>query len=138
MKQPEEIKLEFTREWIRRAENDYRTARHLLESGEDYAYGVTFHAQQTAEKYIKAFLVWHQIEFKKTLDIALLIELAASLVPEFKKILAGAVELTPYGVEYRYPGDYPDVTVADAEKSFQLAMSVRDEIRKRLPSDALG
>ena len=57
MKPPEEVKLEFTREWIRKAENDYRTAKYLSEADEDYAYGVTFHAQQAAEKYIKAFLV---------------------------------------------------------------------------------
>jgi HEPN domain-containing protein len=57
MKKPEEIKLEFTCEWVRRAENDYRTTEHLFESGEAFAYGVTFHAQQTAEKYMKAFLV---------------------------------------------------------------------------------
>lgn len=137
MKQPEEVKLEFTQEWVRRSENDYRTARHLLESGEDYAYGVTFHAQQAAEKYIKAFLVWHQIEFKKTHDIAILLESAAMVVPEISQTLAEATELTPYGVEYRYPGDYPDVTAVDAENSFRLATLVRMEIRNRLPRQIL-
>ncbi len=133
MKKPEEVKLEFTREWIRRAENDYRTARYLFESGKDYSYGVTFHAQQAAEKYIKAFLVWHQIEFKKTHDIAILLESSATIAPEISKILTEAIALTPYGVEYRYPGDYPDVTGSDADKSIQLATLVRTEIRNRLP-----
>jgi len=137
MRPPDEIKLEFTREWSRRAENDYRTASHLFESGGEYAYGVTFHAQQTAEKYIKAFLVWHQIEFKKTHDIVLLLELAVSVASELSKVLADAPELTPYGVEYRYPGDYPDVTEVEAEKAFRLATLVRDEIRKRLPNDSM-
>jgi HEPN domain-containing protein len=138
MKPPEEVKLEFTRDWVRKAENDYRIARHLLESGADYAYGVTFHAQQTAEKYLKAFLVWHQIEFKKTHDIAILLESTAEVAPEISKTLAEVTDLTPYGVEYRYPGDYPDVSMADAEKSVQLAELVRTEIRNLLRETALG
>lgn len=137
MKKPEEIKLEFTREWVRRAENDYRITEHLFESGEAFAYGVTFHAQQTVEKYMKAFLVWHQIEFKKTHDIAVLLRSIASVASELLEILAEARELTPYGVEYRYPGDYPEVTVVDAEKSFRLAALVRSEVRNRLPHEAI-
>ena len=137
MRPPDEIKLEFTRQWARRAENDYRTASHLLKSGGEYAYGATFHAQQTAEKYLKAFLVWHQIDFRKTHDIAMLIELATPVVPDISEILADASELTPYGVEYRYPGDYPAVTGVDAVKAVRLATLVRDEIRKRLPTDSM-
>jgi HEPN domain-containing protein len=138
MKPPEEIKLEFTRDWVRKAENDYRIAKHLLESDEDYTYGVTFHAQQTAEKYLKAFLVWHQIEFKKTHDLAILLESAAKVAPEISETLTEVPDLTPYGVEYRYPGDYPDVTATDAEMSVQLAELVRTEIRNRLPETAMG
>lgn len=69
MKPPEAVKEEFTREWIRKAENDFKTAEHLLQGGPDFAEGTAFHSQQAAEKYLKAFLVWHQIEFQKTHDI---------------------------------------------------------------------
>lgn len=53
MKRPEEVKLEFAREWVQKAESDFRTARHLFESGEDFLYGTVFHAQQAAEKFPK-------------------------------------------------------------------------------------
>ena len=133
MRRPEEVKLEFTQEWVRKAENDYRTAKYLVESGQDFAYGATFHAQQAAEKYIKAFLVWHQIEFRKTHDIALLLELTVSVEAEIAKILSQTIELTPYGAQYRYPGDYPEVNVADMNRAFQLAELARMEIQRRLP-----
>jgi HEPN domain-containing protein len=84
--------------YVLRAENDYPIARHLLESGEEFAYGVTFHAQQMAEKYIKAFLVWHQIEFKKAHDITFLIESATTVTPELNETLSGTAELAPCGV----------------------------------------
>jgi HEPN domain-containing protein len=57
MRRPEEINTEFTRDWIRKAEIDFKTAGHLCQSGDEFVEGVTFHAQQAAEKYLKAFLV---------------------------------------------------------------------------------
>jgi hypothetical protein len=37
MRPPEEIKTEFTRDWIRKAEIDFKTAGHLCQSGDDFA-----------------------------------------------------------------------------------------------------
>lgn len=68
MKPPEVVKDEFTREWVRKAEIDFKTADHLCRSSAEFAGGAAFHSQQAAEKYLKAFLVWHQIEFQKTHD----------------------------------------------------------------------
>jgi HEPN domain-containing protein len=137
MKRPEEVKLEFTREWVCKAEADFKAASLLLKAGEDYLFQTAFHAQQSAEKYIKAFLVWQQIEFPKTHDIAKLLALAAQVVPDLPEILAEAKTLTPFGVDYRYPGDYPEVTTGDAEAALVLATRVRDQIRERLPEQAL-
>ena len=37
MKQPEDVKVEFVRDWTRKAESDFRTAQHLCAGGVDYA-----------------------------------------------------------------------------------------------------
>lgn len=137
MKRPEEVKLEFTREWVRKAEGDFNAATHLFDGGENYLFQTAFHAQQSAEKYLKAFLVWHQIEFPKTHDIAKLIALAAEVVSDLTEILAEANTLTPFGVDYRYPGDYPELTAGDAEAALVLATLVRDQIRDRLSEQAI-
>lgn len=137
MRRPEEVKREFVREWFRKAEEDLRTSQHLLKAGAGYVYGAVFHAQQAAEKYLKAFLVWHQIEFPKTHDIEVLLTLAAGANTGFAEALAGAAWLTPYGVEYRYPGDYPEATLKDAKQATGLAASVRAETVRRLPEDSL-
>jgi HEPN domain-containing protein len=137
MKPPEVIKTEFTREWIRKAESDFKTAAHLSESSPDLAEGTAFHSQQAAEKYLKAFLVWHQIEFPKTHDIEALLKLAGKTDDKIPEILREAVILTPYGVDYRYPGEYPEVSRSDAERAFRLADHVRVEVRSRLPQQTL-
>jgi HEPN domain-containing protein len=138
MKQPDEVKREFTHQWMTKAEADFLTAEHLCNSGEEYVYGVVFHAQQASEKYLKAFLVWHQIEFQKTHDIAVLLKLASGVDEEMVNSLSDAQELTPYGVEYRYPGEYPDASVADARRALNLAGQVRKEVRRRLLTDTLS
>ena len=137
MKSPEQVKTEFTREWVEKAEEDFRSGGHLLAGGEQFACAVAFHAQQAAEKYVKALLVWHQVEFPKTHDIALLLGLASGVDPAISETLADAADLTRYGAEYRYPGDYPDVTLGAARGVFDLAERVRTEIRRRLPAQVL-
>jgi HEPN domain-containing protein len=137
MKPPEEIKAEFTREWVRKAEADFKIAEHLCRSGLDFLEGAAFHSQQAAEKYLKAFLVWQQIEFHKTHDIKALLRLAENVDNKIPENLRDAVFLTPYGVDYRYPGDYPEVRKSDADRALKLADRVRTEIRNRLPRHVL-
>ena len=87
-----------------------------------------FYAQQAAEKFIKAFLVRHQIEFPKTHNIALPRQLVANVDPELAKALTTADALTPFGVEFRYPGDLPSVSRDEGEKALRLAEETRDLI----------
>lgn len=135
MKPREEVKREFVQQWLKKAEEDFHACKHLISGGAAHVYGSVFHAQQSAEKFLKALLVWHQVEFPKTHAIEQLLELVATFDSELAHSLREASILSPYGVEYRYPGDFPDVAMADAEKGMQLAGKVREEILKRLPQD---
>ena len=52
-------------EWLKKADLDFKTVVRL--SAESEFRGIAgFHAQQAAEKYLKALLTRHQIEFPKT------------------------------------------------------------------------
>ena len=61
---------ELTAEWLEKGEQDFVSADILLHAGEfpipDTA---CFHCQQFAEKYLKAFLQEHQIEFERRHDL---------------------------------------------------------------------
>ena len=65
MKPPDEALVLLVRQWIAKAEVDYRTAERLVRDDEPIRESIAFHCQQTAEKYLKAFLVWRQVEFPK-------------------------------------------------------------------------
>jgi HEPN domain-containing protein len=134
MRTPEQVKWDFVQQWLNRAHKDLVAGEVLLKGGfEDYE-NVGFHAQQAAEKYIKVFLVRHQIEFRKTHNIALLRQLVANVDPELAKSLAEADALTPYGVEFRYPGDLPSVSRDEGERAVRLAEETRDLILASLKS----
>ena len=62
-------------EWIEKAEGDYRTAEREMRVRKAPNYdAVCFHAQQCAEKYLKAFLAHHQLPFRLIHDLEVLLE----------------------------------------------------------------
>jgi HEPN domain-containing protein len=46
--------------------------------------------------------------------------------------LRDVVVLTSYGVDVRYPGDFPSVTANDARQALQMAERVREAVLKLL------
>ena len=104
MRPTEQVKLELVRQWLARADNDLETAKFLFASGRPFFSAICFHSQQATEKYFKALLTWHQIEFPKTHDLELLLSLIASTDSALAASLTEVALLNPYGVEIRYPG----------------------------------
>jgi HEPN domain-containing protein len=128
MQPPEEVKRQFVRQWLVKAEEDFGLSEHLVAEGSSYLLAVGFHAQQAAEKYLKAFLVHHQCAFPKTHDIGELLDRTATVDQALAESLRTAVALNPYAVDERYPGDYPDMTENDGVEALVLARLVRDAI----------
>ena len=132
MRPPEEVKRELVHQWLAKANEDLNTAKALLSHERSFLSAVGFHSQQAAEKYLKAFLTMHQIEFPKTHDIGELLDLVASVDAEFAASLSEAGILTPYGVEIRYPGDAPELMHHQAKQAVELAGKVREAILNAL------
>jgi HEPN domain-containing protein len=91
-------------EWVKKAENDLKTATHSLRLGKGCPTDtVSFHAQQAVEKYLKALLSAHGIPFPKTHNIGRLLELLpVGARPNLSK--AEQNELTDFASGPRYPG----------------------------------
>jgi len=135
MTPPEEVVRRLAGDWLAKAAVDLLVCERLLGQGAAFFETVAFHAQQAAEKSLKALLVVRQVEFPKTHDIERLVELVALGDGALAETLADAAELTPFGVEYRYPGEYAPVTAEAANACVSLARKVYDEIARRLPED---
>ena len=134
MRPPEEIKAHIVRQWLRKAEADLDAAEVLLGSKRLDSYPSCFHSQQAAEKYMKAFLTWHQVEFPKTHALGELLDLIAQADEVLSASMSGVTALNPYGTEVRYPGDIPEPTQEEAREALALAQSVREAVLSALPS----
>lgn len=128
MKQPDQVKRRILAEWLRKADADIAVAEQLLPNEATFLNAVAFHCQQAAEKYIKAFLVWYEIDFPKTHDLEELLDLVETSNRDLAASLRDVIVLTLYGVELRYPGDRPDATPDEAREAVKLARQVRDAI----------
>jgi HEPN domain-containing protein len=119
-------------QWLTKANEDLAAARQLLRHEKPVASAIGFHAQQTAEKHLKAILTWYQIDFPKTHDIDQLLDLLAVVNPGLASALREASLLTPYGVEQRYPSPAPPLSVAQAEQALALAEKVAQSVTRTL------
>lgn len=95
----------ITREWIEKAEGDWATLTREFRARKDPNYdAVCFHAQQCAEKYLKARLQEAGISFSKTHDLEKLLNDLLPVEPNWNVFRNEAIALTSFAVEFRYPG----------------------------------
>ncbi|HVC32857.1 MAG TPA: HEPN domain-containing protein [Chloroflexota bacterium] len=57
------------RGWLLKAQSDLRAARVLFAADPPVLDGVVYHCQQSAEKSLKGFLLWHRISLLRTHDL---------------------------------------------------------------------
>jgi HEPN domain-containing protein len=138
MRLPEQAKRKVVADWLLKAQNDFGLVEFLVDQGGVFPSQIAFHCQQAAEKYLKAFLTWFEVIFPKTHDLEVLLNLVAGVNAGMAKELWHVIVLTPYGVEMRYPGDRPEVTVEEAREAVELARLVRERVMGVLPGGEKG
>ena len=117
--------------WIRKAEQDYEAAIALARRRKrPVADVVCFHAQQCAEKYLKAFLAQHRLYFPKTHDLAELLNLAVPWEPSLELLRPFVTPLTPYAVSFRYPDE--QAAAAEARRALTCVRRAREHLRQVL------
>ncbi|HBE78244.1 MAG TPA: DNA-binding protein [Firmicutes bacterium] len=118
------------KEWIAKAEADYRTAQResTVQDGANYD-AVCFHAQQCIEKLMKAFLIKSNINPPKIHDLTALTQ----LLPANNQSLFNIQQLrflSNAAISFRYPGESADQ--ADAEESLQICGELRRVLHELL------
>jgi HEPN domain-containing protein len=95
-------------EWITRAQDDHATAVGILRHREGAPAHVCFLAQQMAEKYLKALLLFYSHDYPKTHDLHQLATLSEAYVKDLFSVLQEEIVLlAAYYVGTRYPADIP-------------------------------
>ena len=102
----EENKKIIVARWVRKAREDELNIRSILRHRDGAPSGVCFLSQQMAEKYLKAMLIFYDLELMKIHDLIKLISLLENNAPGIKEIDEAAALLNQYYIETRYAGDY--------------------------------
>jgi HEPN domain-containing protein len=116
--------------WIAHAEDDFAAAKTLMRQKKPLLYSACFPAQQCAEKYMKALLVFKNQGFPKVHDLGTLSSLCANA-----GIFVGISEetrdtLSAYAISSRYPGDDP--TLEETKEAIEITKSIRKFARSFL------
>lgn len=109
--------------WLRFAHDDLAAARLLMSDPRLPARLACFHAQQAAEKALKASLVRLGVEFRKTHDLTVL----SLLQPGVVQAEVGQLDLQrlqQWAVDARYPADLPDLAANEAGAILTIAEEV--------------
>ncbi len=121
----------LTAEWVAKAEGDRATALRELGAGSVPNYdAVCFHAQQCAEKYLKARLQEANIAIEKTHNLLRLLDLSLPIEPTWEALRPDLRTLTVYAISFRYPGDSADHL--EAREAVRLCRKVRLRVRRAL------
>ena len=113
--------LAEARDWLARADEDLAAAARLIQTPPPLLGTASYHAQQAAEKALKAFLAAHDTAFRPTHNLEELLPLCVAIDASLGQFAMAARTLTPYAVRFRYPGGPLAPTQADAEQALQLA-----------------
>lgn len=94
---------ELVKKWIKKAEEDFGYASKSLEEEFKYFPQICWHFQQSAEKYLKAYIVAFDLEFKKIHDLAALIKICEKKNAAFNSLIDDCKYLQKFYIETRYP-----------------------------------
>ena len=114
--------------WLKRAKSNLELAKSGKVRGVVYE-DLCFEAQQSAEKALKALLIYFDRKFPKVHSFNVLIEglRKYEIIPDY---VQDVFELTDYAVQTRYPGAYYPVTREEYERAVLIASRVIRWVKK--------
>lgn len=121
--------------WLRKADHDLLNIENNLAAKEIPWDTVCFHAQQAAEKVLKAFLVVRGRDLSKTHDLVALLALCVECDAGLAGLESDCRKLTSYGVAARYPDDLFEPGEADGRDVVAAARRIRTKILSLLPKN---
>lgn len=140
---PDEIRRRAVEAWLNDADADLASARSLAAHRDEGTapFAAAFHAQQAAEKAVKALLIWSGLEIPAKHDLSLLVSLLPAGASTRGLAIAG---LTVYAVEQRYVAGAGNPmglderpTWEEAEEAITMAEAAVNAVRADLAAAGL-
>lgn len=109
----------------RKAAQDIAVLQKLINDPTINTETLGFHAQQAAEKLIKALLVLGEHDYPRTHDLSLLLDLLAAVDVRLPEALLTVENLTPFATVFRYD-DLPLEASIDRQEWLSLLLALEE------------
>lgn len=125
---------ELVKNWIFLAKENLLFAKAGMNEDFSPFHTICFLCQGSAEKYLKAFLLWNGWELKKTHDMSELIEICCEYDKSFDRLFSDCELLNEYITHGRYPNDLPIENIGEKQAidAIQAAERVEKHVRNIL------
>ena len=131
--------IRIINEWLEKADDDFHFAAANLREGSEFFAQICFHFQQSAEKYLKAYIIAHDLAFSKVHDLVYLLKICSDNMPELGLLKEDCIFLNAAYIDTRYPVHWPtDYTRETALKLYTSADNIAQTIRKKLGLKLVG
>ena len=119
-------KAEILQQWLDKGKDDLRAAEYLSTMHHPTPDEIIcFHCQQSAEKYLKAFIFSVDIEPEKTHNLKDLLNICQKYNTEFSTLSLKIFNLTRYSVLPRYPNEL-EINNEDMKTALSYAKSIQE------------
>ena len=112
--------------WIEKGDHDLGSAKVIFQYIPEYFDTVAFHCQQAVEKYLKAILIFYEIDFQRTHDLPYLLELLSRKIEVDSEHFDKAIILNGFAVEIRYPNLTIKLSKEELQEAIEIAQFFRD------------
>src|SRR4030042_5532982 len=109
----------------KKAREDEINIKSILKHRDGTPSAACFLSQQTAEKYLKALLVFFDLELIKSHDLTKLASLLKNHASGIREISVETELLNQYYIETRYVGGFPEFSWRDAEEAYKAAKKIK-------------
>ncbi len=115
--------------WLAKAANDMLNIENNLSASSIPWDTVCFHAQQAAEKTLKAFLAFHGLPITRTHDLVALLTQSISVESELADLEEACLRLTYYAVTTRYPDDLYEPDEMEGTEMVSISRNIQRRIK---------
>ena len=127
------VDIEIIHEWIAKADEDFEFARVNFMEEKPFFAQICFHFQQSGEKYLKAYIIAHELEFRRIHELTMLVNICLTEDASFEQLKEDCEYLTTFYVETRYPVHWPThYSREETAKAFHSAQNIRSFVKKKL------
>ena len=122
----------YIEEWLNFAKEDLDTAKALLNSEYLFNRSICYHCQQSAEKDLKAYIIYLDLPLNKTHNLIKLVDQISELDKEITPLQKAVEVLTDYIVTARYPDDSELITDEESKLAFNESEKINNYIKTKI------